>query len=277
MGNLRRVRTRQAGVRKEQRASGIVATVGSLVATVVIVGGLLLVLSRQGPAEIAGAGQGIAVDVPKTAPGPAVSGTTGRRTPFDRAAHSTTDPASIWVIVNKTHPITPSGFRPSIALVRGYQVSTAAADPLSRLLDASDRRGLGFKIASAFRSYDYQRQVHAQVEAASGAAQADLVSARAGYSEHQTGLSVDLVTPADPGCDFEACFASTPGGRWLARSAWRFGFVVRYQPATTAITGYAPEPWHLRFVGRPLARELHRERIATLEEFFGVTGGDYAG
>ena len=196
---------------------------------------------------------------------------------FDRTAHSTTDPGSIWVIVNKTHPITPSDFRPEIDLVRGYQVATPAAGPLGRLLDAGDRRGLGFKIASAFRSYDYQLHVHAATAATRGDAEADLLSARAGYSEHQTGLAVDLVTPDDPACDFEACFARTPGGRWLARTAWRFGFVVRYQPATTAVTGYAPEPWHLRYVGKPLAKELRHEGIATLEEFFGVPGGDYQG
>ena len=195
--------------------------------------------------------------------------------PFDRTAHSTTDPRSIWVVVNKTHPVTPADFRPEVSIVRGYQVATAAAGPLGRLLDASDRHDLGFKIASAFRSYSYQYGVHAATEAARGAAGADLVSARAGYSEHQTGLAVDLVTPADPACDFDACFARTPGGRWLARNAWRFGFVVRYQPATTAITGYSPEPWHLRYVGRPLAREMRVTGIATLEQFFDVRGGDY--
>ena len=200
---------------------------------------------------------------------------TPTREPFDRTAHSTTDPASIWVIVNKTHPIARPDFRPEIEIVRGYQVATAAAGPLQRLLDAGDRRGLGFKIASAFRSYGYQLHVHAATAAARGDAEADLVSARAGYSEHQTGLAVDLVTPDDPACDFDACFARTPGGRWLARTAWRFGFVVRYQPATTDVTGYAPEPWHLRYVGRPLAAELHRTGIATLEEFFDVPGGDY--
>ena len=212
-----------------------------------------------------------AVAVPPT---PEAAATETAR-PFDRTAHSTTDPSSIWVIVNKTHPINPTDFRPEIDIVRGYQVAPPAAGPLQRLLDASDRRGLGFKIASAFRSYDYQLHVHAATAATRGDAEADLVSARAGYSEHQTGLAVDLVTPADPGCDFEACFAGTPGGRWLARNAWRFGFVVRYQPATTAVTGYAAEPWHLRYVGRPLAAELHRTGIATLEEFFGVPGGAY--
>jgi D-alanyl-D-alanine carboxypeptidase len=244
----------------------------SVAICVVAIGGPVLVgRASDAPVVAATDPQPVRVaDVP-TAP-PAAPGTARG---FDRTAHSTTDPRSIWVVVNKTHPIAPSDFRPEIDIVRGYQIATEAAGPLSRLLDASDRLGLGFKIASAFRSYDYQLNVHAATAAARGDAEADLVSARAGYSEHQTGLAVDLVTPAEPGCDLEACFARTPGGRWLARTAWRFGFVVRYQPATTAVTGYAPEPWHLRYVGRPLAAELHRTGIATLEEFFGIPGGDY--
>jgi D-alanyl-D-alanine carboxypeptidase len=197
--------------------------------------------------------------------------------PFDRSAHSTTDPASIWVIVNKTHPVTPSDFRPEISLVRGYQVASVAADELGSLLDDSDRRGLGFKIASAFRSFDYQYGVHAATVAARGEAAADRVSARAGHSEHQTGLAVDLVTPASPACDFDPCFADTAGGRWLAANAWRYGFIVRYQPDNEAVTGYASEPWHLRYVGRALATELHDTGVTTLEQFFGVRGGDYPG
>ena len=117
--------------------------------------------------------------------------------------------------------------------------------------------------------------MHAETAAVRGATEADTVSARAGYSEHQTGLAVDLITPDDPGCDFRPCFAHSPAGRWLATHAWRWGFIVRYQPATTAITGYQPEPWHLRYVGGPLAAELKREGVATLEQFFGVPGGDY--
>ncbi|HEX6149029.1 M15 family metallopeptidase [Nocardioides sp.] len=194
---------------------------------------------------------------------------------FDRAAHSTTDPASVWVIVNKTHPIEPLDYRPEMSLVRGYQVATPAAGPLRRLLADTDRRGLGLKIASAFRSYAYQQGVYANAVAVYGERDADRLSARPGHSEHQTGLAVDLVTPASPACDFDPCFAGTPGGRWLTRAAWRYGFVVRYQPGTTAITGYSPEPWHLRYVGRALAAELRRTGVVTLEEFFGVRGGDY--
>lgn len=194
---------------------------------------------------------------------------------FDRAARSTTDPASIWVVVNKTHPVKPPDFRPEIGLVRGYQVATVVVEPLTELLADSDAAGLGSKIASAFRSYDYQASVHAATVAARGQAAADRVSARAGHSEHQTGLAVDLVTPADPRCDFDACFAATPGGQWLETNAWRYGFVVRYQPGTMAVTGYEAEPWHLRYVGDALAAELRRTGMATLEEFFGIPGGDY--
>ncbi|WP_036509003.1 M15 family metallopeptidase [Nocardioides sp. URHA0020] len=196
------------------------------------------------------------------------------RPAFDRTRHSTSDPRSIWVVVNKKHPI-DAGYRPQIDLVRGYQVAAPAAAALTRLLDDSDVLGLGFKIASAYRSYGYQADVYSGVVESSGRPAADRVSARPGHSEHQTGLAVDLVAPDDPACDFDACFAGTPGGRWLAREAWRYGFVVRYRPGSATVTGYSPEPWHLRYVGRALATELRRTRTDTLEVFFDITGGDY--
>jgi zinc D-Ala-D-Ala carboxypeptidase len=188
---------------------------------------------------------------------------------------SLTDPASPWVVVNKTHPIRPLDFRPEISLVRGYQVASIAAADLTDLLAASDRAGLGFKIASAFRSYGYQEQVHEATAASRGRAVAERISARPGFSEHQTGLAVDLVTPADTSCSFDLCFADTPGGRWVAENSWRYGFIVRYRVGDQDVTGYQPEPWHLRYVGRRLAAELHRTGITTLEEYFGIAGGDY--
>jgi D-alanyl-D-alanine carboxypeptidase len=194
---------------------------------------------------------------------------------IDTSAHSTTDPTSIWMVVNKKHPIRPLDFRPRLAIVRGYEVAVPAAGPLTRLLDASDAAGLGLKIESAFRSYAYQVAVHDNLVATRGAAAADRVSARPGYSEHQTGLAVDLITPGDPGCDFRQCFAHTAAGRWLRANAWRFGFVVRYTAGNEAVTGYSPEPWHLRYVGRRLAAAMHTAHVATLEQVFGITGGGY--
>ncbi|MGC4110999.1 MAG: M15 family metallopeptidase [Nocardioides sp.] len=194
--------------------------------------------------------------------------------PFDKTRHSLTDPNSIWVIVNKTHPITPLDFRPRIALVRGYQVAVPAAGPLTRLMDDADRAGVPLKIASAFRSYGYQEGVHSHLVATEGLQAADAISARPGYSEHQTGLAVDL-QPADGTCALSACFSGTAAGRWLVTHAWRYGFVVRYTQANRRLTGYSPEPWHFRYVGVPLARELRTTHAGSLEAFFGVGGGDY--
>jgi D-alanyl-D-alanine carboxypeptidase len=194
---------------------------------------------------------------------------------LDLSAHSTTDPSSVWVVVNKTHPIRPLDFRPRLTIVRGYQVAQAAARPLARLLDASDEARLGFKIASAFRSYAYQDHVHDALVASEGSSEADRVSARPGHSEHQTGLAVDIITPAHPRCDLAECFATTPAGRWLARNAWRYGFIVRYTRENEAITGYHPEPWHIRYVGRPLAAAMRTAGITSLEQVFHVTGGTY--
>jgi zinc D-Ala-D-Ala carboxypeptidase len=198
-----------------------------------------------------------------------------KRISLDLGAHSTTDPSSIWVVVNKTHPIDPLDFTPRLAITRGYRVAEPAAGPLADLLAAGEAAGMGFKIESAYPSYGYQESIHAGLVAGTGQAAADRVSARAGFSEHQTGLAIDLITPAHPDCDMDACFATTPAGRWLAQNAWRFGFIVRYTPRNEAITGYSPEPWHIRYIGRPLAAAMRTAGIATLEQVFRVRGGNY--
>lgn len=233
-------------------------------------------LLTVGLAALAGCG----TTTPATHPRPSAPTTSYSLSPaadepaFDTTAHSTTDPASIWVIVNKTHPLEPADFVPELTLVRGYQVARPAAGPLTRLLDAADASGLRLKIASAYRSYGYQAGVHGHLVATEGDAAADAVSARPGYSEHQTGLAVDLEN-LDGSCALDACFARLPAGRWLTAHAWEYGFIERYTQADRAVTGYSPEPWHFRYVGTPLAARLHHTGVATLEQLFGVTGGDY--
>ncbi len=84
---------------------------------------------------------------------------------------------------------------------------------------------------------------------------------------------VGVGSSTDGACDFEDCFAGTLEGRWVAENAQRHGFVVRYTAANEAVTGYAPEAWHLRFVGRPLAAAMAAAGVTTLEQVFGVDGG----
>lgn len=193
---------------------------------------------------------------------------------FDTRRHSWSDPDSIWVVVNKARPIRPLRHRPELAIVEGYQVHPEAAAALTALLRAARRTGLSLRIMSAFRSYDYQHTLYQRAVSDLGVEAAERVSARPGYSEHQTGLAIDFGA-ATGSCNVRPCFARTPEGRWLAENAHRFGFVLRYPRGSEDVTGYAAESWHYRFVGRPLAAEMAQRGVRTLEEFFGLPGGDY--
>ena len=195
---------------------------------------------------------------------------------FDKSQYSLTDPSSLWVVVNKIRPLTPINYAPplvnvTIAHVYGDQMQAPAAAALAQMTAAAAAAGAGnLEAQSAYRSYAAQASDHAALVARDGLAVADNESARAGYSEHQTGLAVDLApVPAD-GCNLEICFGTMPQGKWLAANAWQYGFLLRYPADKVAITGYQYEPWHFRYIGVPLATEMHKDGVETLEEFFGL-------
>jgi D-alanyl-D-alanine carboxypeptidase len=121
-------------------------------------------------------------------------------------------------------------------------------------------------LVSGYRSEGSQKSLHEAYVRQSGAAAADLYSARAGYSEHQTGLAVDIGR-SDHKCELDACFGTTPEGQWVAQNAYKYGFIVRYKEGAQAVTGYIAEPWHIRYVGKDLAKALFDSGQA-LEEFF---------
>ncbi|KZX19666.1 D-alanyl-D-alanine carboxypeptidase family protein [Rathayibacter tanaceti] len=129
---------------------------------------------------------------------------------------------------------------------------------------------------SAYRSYETQVSVYAGWVSSRGQAGADATSARPGHSEHQTGWAVDVVG-ASGTCALEICWGDTAEGKWVGANAHRFGFLVRYKPETTPITGYESEPYHLRYVGTELSHYLHDAGIPTLERLFGLPDApDYA-
>jgi D-alanyl-D-alanine carboxypeptidase len=214
--------------------------------------------------------------VPAPAEGPVDAPAPRPATGLDLTEHSTSDPESPWVVVNKRRPLDPIDHEPDLTVVRGYLVRTDAARDVAALLDAADADGVRLTLRSAYRGYPKQVEVYEGWVAQLGAERADDVSARPGYSEHQTGLGVDVGGTTRPGCDFEACFGETVEGRWVAEHAAEFGMLVRYTRQNSAVTGYAPEPWHLRWVGRELAAHMRATGVTTLEEVFDVPGGDYA-
>lgn len=195
---------------------------------------------------------------------------------FDRAMFSIDDPASIWVVVNKTRPLNPIDFVPSdlievpVAHTNAPLLRQQASDAVVAMFTAATAEaGLTLASNSAYRSYDTQVRVYDNDVAANGQAFADTSTARPGTSEHQTGLTIDIGAGSG-NCSLNTCFADTPEGQWLAANAWRFGFILRYPADKTAVTGYAFEPWHYRYVGVELATEMHRTGVSTLEEFFGL-------
>lgn len=195
---------------------------------------------------------------------------------FDKNAHSIDDPASIWVVSDKRRPLNPLDYAPAdlvdvpVPHTWAPQLRKEAADAVVAMFAAaSSEAGLSLASNSAYRSYQSQVSVYNQEVAANGQAAADLSTARPGYSEHQTGLTMDI--GAESGhCSLSTCFADTPEGKWLAANAYRFGFLLRYPADKVAVTGFEFEPWHYRYIGVALATELHDTGITTLEEFFGL-------
>lgn len=197
---------------------------------------------------------------------------------FDKKQWSLTDPSSIWVIANKQRPLNPKDYTPSdlrapnvtLRLTAQYeemQLREEAAKAVEALFAGAKKDGIELMVASAFRSNSYQKGLYDTYVRQQGQATADTQSARPGYSEHQTGLAVD-VEPVSRECEIEECFADTPEGQWVAKNAYKYGFVLRYHKDKQDITGYIYEPWHLRYVGKPLAEELQLQGDPTLEEFF---------
>jgi D-alanyl-D-alanine carboxypeptidase len=149
------------------------------------------------------------------------------------------------------------------------QVSPQAVPALEQLAAAAKHDGLDLIVASAYRSYQAQVSVYNAEVSRNGQQAADRESARPGHSEHQTGLAIDIGA-ASRKCEVQACFADMPEGQWVAANAYKYGFIIRYAQTTEAITGYTYEPWHLRFVGKELATELHAHDNPPLEIFFGL-------
>jgi D-alanyl-D-alanine carboxypeptidase len=141
------------------------------------------------------------------------------------------------------------------------------AEPLQDLFAAAEKDGFHLILLSGYRSEAYQEKIYARYQ--KKLKRAAIASARPGYSEHQTGLAVDLNRDKDLKCLTMPCFADMPEAKWLADHAHEFGFIIRYEKTKEAITGYEYEPWHLRYVGKDLATELFNMH-KTMEEFFGV-------
>lgn len=183
------------------------------------------------------------------------------------------DSSDIRVVVNKKNCLKPLNYQPTdLVYVTGVQVRGAMSSDLSNMLAAASSAGLSLTITSGFRSYYDQATIFNSYVATLGSSiLADEFASRPSYSEHQTGLAIDLKFG---GCALD-CFGRTSAYKWLRDNAHNYGFIERYTADKISITGYGAEPWHWRYVGPITASDMKKKGIKTLEEYYRIEGGLY--
>ena len=137
-----------------------------------------------------------------------------------------------------------------------------AAEALKEMfLACKEETGCQLISISGFRSYDTQEGIYRRkLRTVKGdIAKAQEYVAPPGASEHQTGLAMDIGQKHKT--HLEVSFRDTEGGKWARENCWRFGFILRYDEGWEDITGYNYEPWHFRYVGKELAKEIHDANI----------------
>lgn len=181
------------------------------------------------------------------------------------------DPSIDWatLVIDTAHSL-PADYVPGDlvdATAAGFeqrdQVREIVVPDLAALRQAAEANGTPLVLVSAYRSYDYQRGLFEDRAAQVGEAQAAAGTARPGHSEHQLGTAIDVLNPES--VDLTTDFATTPAGQWVAEHAHEFGFVVSYPDAAGDRTCYEFEPWHLRYVGREIAGDIHESGLSPRE------------
>lgn len=161
-----------------------------------------------------------------------------------------------YLIANKTYSL-PSTYNPGL--------NSDVVAKANVMFDAAKKEGLNIYISSGFRSYNTQKNLYNNYVNRDGKAAADTYSARAGHSEHQTGLAFDVN-------QISSAFDNTAEAKWLASNAYKYGFILRYPKGKDGETGYMYESWHFRYVGNDLAAKLYNGgNWITMESYFGIT------
>lgn len=145
----------------------------------------------------------------------------------------------------------------------GNSIKSNVYSAYKSMWNAAKADGIQLIVVSSYRTYDYQEKLWKDREEFAGEESADAYTARAGYSEHQTGLAIDLSMWGDTANKF----ADTPAFIWMQEHATEYGFILRYPLDKENITGYEYEAWHYRYVGTDMAKKIEKEGI-TFDEYY---------
>lgn len=189
----------------------------------------------------------------------------------DRDFYTDPEPADLTagelLLVNKYYYLTADYVPDLVALDAAYgavgvQLERMAYAAFLDLNAAARAAGFPLYVTSGYRGYGAQAAVFDEWVVKVGADSAPSYAARPGYSEHQTGLALDVFVVGQT----TATFKSHPAAAWLAAHAWEYGFILRYTSEQENLTGYSAEAWHFRYVGKTAAAEIHASGL-TLEEY----------
>ncbi len=150
---------------------------------------------------------------------------------------------------------------PSVRRATGnIRLRPEPARMLEAMFEEAAKNGHHLFAVSGFRSFETQRLIYQRkIKTAGSEQKAMLLVAPPGTSEHQLGLAIDIGRKASD--KLNSSFGKSREGQWVRENAHRFGFIIRYKAEWTEITGYADEPWHLRFVGVPHAAAIYQRDI----------------
>ena len=189
--------------------------------------------------------------------------------PFYTNARISNDLNKNYILVNK-YTYLPNNYIPDNleSISNKYSdgnrllVSDARISFEEMALDAK-KYNLNIRVISAYRSYDYQKELYTKYAEMDGIKIADTYSARPGFSEHQTGLVIDIDNVT---LGYEQ-FESTKEYEWMINNSYKYGFILRYPDGKSNITGYDYEAWHFRYVGKKIAKYIHDNNI-TFDEYY---------
>ena len=144
------------------------------------------------------------------------------------------------------------------------KIRSEAYDAFIEMWNAAYEDGIYLILISGYRSAAHQKEVYDAYQADKGTKYADSIAARTGYSEHQTGLALDIYSKE---CTSQAKFHESKSYEWLISNSYKFGFILRYPKDKQNITGYNYESWHYRYLGKDLAKKVYDSGL-TFDEYY---------
>ena len=174
------------------------------------------------------------------------------------------------MLVNKFYHLTKN-YKPNdlVDLSNEYaygsdqKIRKRAYDAFLSMWNAAKKEDITLIVNSSYRSYEDQDSVYSDYSSWYGEEEADKIAARPGFSEHQTGYALDIQTYNSNRNNFE----DSDAFKWLNKNAYKYGFILRYPKGKEYLTGYDYESWHFRYVGKEIAKYIHKNKI-TFDEYY---------